>query len=658
MQPKRNPLVEAWLASDFKSIMELARSSSASFSDRLQARAMLTWRQPPKGKASEHLDESVARFLEAFGELPADVEVLLILLLDFHTLLSASGRALEAKHAFREIRRLDHPSLASDLRAQILYRLGMSREAGGDTDAAIAAYDEALASAQRGSFGWYRILGRKVLAGLVHGDLRTTKQDLEALVEFPEFNSQLGVSSDILNAHFCLLTGRLEDGLSIARAWKEADEDQARLFKSDVLFQLLLRSGQNEEVRALLTELEQKIPPDAIVSFSLEYALANRQLDEVRKTARSLIATASDPRSLIPVATALIRAELSSGSTAAARRILRVMDPEERRSAYPVLWARLYWTEDNEGCADKHIGKVLARGGPDYLREQLRFAHEVSESRLATAIDRAQSPHDNVDAPEAIEADSDITGAAWPLTGTTEATRNLRDRLKDYAGTPQPVLIEGALGAVAAQVARKLHEESPGSSEPFMAVHCAGFSNTLKASELFGHEKGAFAGATTSEPGLCVDAGKGTLFLEEVGLLAPPLQKALLDMLDTGRVTSVGSKHARPAKVRIVASSRLPLTELVRQKRYRPELCARLNRLTLAIPPLSERADDIPHLAEQFLEKNAGSDAPSMDGELVAALKAHDWRGDVMELEREIARLVLLSGDSKTLGVELFDKRK
>jgi two-component system response regulator HydG len=208
------------------------------------------------------------------------------------------------------------------------------------------------------------------------------------------------------------------------------------------------------------------------------------------------------------------------------------------------------------------------------------------------------------------------------------------------------VLVRGESGSGKELVARALHFEGTRRAGPFVAVNCTALPHSLLESELFGHVKGAFTGATTARRGLFVEADGGTLFLDEIGDMAPELQARLLRVLEDGEVRAVGADGARTVDVRVVAATHQDLEARVKDGRFRADLFYRLNVITLRVPSLRERGEDIPALVEHFLAqaraRNPRSGVQRFSREAVAALCVLPWPGNVRELENLVQRMVVL----------------
>jgi transcriptional regulator with GAF, ATPase, and Fis domain len=215
-----------------------------------------------------------------------------------------------------------------------------------------------------------------------------------------------------------------------------------------------------------------------------------------------------------------------------------------------------------------------------------------------------------------------------------------------------PILVEGESGTGKELIARAVHLGSPRRDRAFVSVNCAALPHALLESELFGHTRGAFTGAVRDRRGLFSSADRGTIFLDEIGEMAPELQGALLRVLQSGEYRPVGSDEAAHTDVRIVAATKRSLAEEVRAGRFREDLFFRLNGVHVRVPPLRERREDIPLLVGRFLEKfKVSGEEPALTDEARACLMAHDYPGNVRELETIIRRAVLFAKQGK-IGIE------
>jgi len=241
------------------------------------------------------------------------------------------------------------------------------------------------------------------------------------------------------------------------------------------------------------------------------------------------------------------------------------------------------------------------------------------------------------------------------VLGRSAAMREVLDVVERVLDVATPLLIVGETGTGKGLLARAIHAQSERAARPFVTVNCAALPENLLESELFGHVKGAFTGATGARAGLIMEAGEGTIFLDEIGEMPLGLQSKLLDVLERAVVRSVGSDQERRVEARFLVATHRDLRRLVTEGRFREDLLYRLDVVTLELPPLRHRRDDIPELVSHFLaEARARHPRSPVEGFSSAAmtkLLAYDWPGNVRELEHTVERAVLL-GRSAEIGVE------
>ena len=232
------------------------------------------------------------------------------------------------------------------------------------------------------------------------------------------------------------------------------------------------------------------------------------------------------------------------------------------------------------------------------------------------------------------------------IVARSSAMRAVLDVLGRVASSDVPVLLTGPTGSGKGLLARHLHAESSRAGGPFVTVNCAALPEPLLESELFGHAKGAFTGASVSHAGLFTEASGGTLFLDEIGEMAPPLQAKLLDVIERRVVRPLGTTKELRIDVRIVSATHRDLRRRVAEGLFREDLLYRLDVVPLAVPPLRERRDDIPELVDRFLSeaktRHPSSCVASISRECLLEMLEYPWPGNVRELSHAIERLVLL----------------
>jgi DNA-binding NtrC family response regulator len=235
------------------------------------------------------------------------------------------------------------------------------------------------------------------------------------------------------------------------------------------------------------------------------------------------------------------------------------------------------------------------------------------------------------------------------IVGHSPALMYVLDRARLAAQTDADILVEAESGTGKELLARYIHEASRRREKPFIAVNCAAVPEQLLESELFGHVRGAFTGATIAKSGKFELANDGTLLLDEIGEMPLELQPKLLRVLQEREVERLGDSRTIAVNIRIIATTNVSLQTMVDQGRFRADLYYRLNVIPLTLPPLRERLDDISVLAEYFaakFAKQAGRSVPSLHPEFVNGLKKHAWPGNARELSNFMRRVVTMSGDS------------
>jgi len=230
------------------------------------------------------------------------------------------------------------------------------------------------------------------------------------------------------------------------------------------------------------------------------------------------------------------------------------------------------------------------------------------------------------------------------VEGPSQAWQKLKIQIAQVAPSNAPVLIQGETGSGKEVVARLLHDFSRRASGPFLAINCGAVSRELLESELFGHEKGAFTGATGAKIGLIAAAEGGTLFLDELGEMPGPMQVSLLRFLDRNEYRPVGSTRTLHADVRIVGATNQDIQELIHQGRFRDDLLYRINTVTLRVPPLRERTEDLPILVNHILQtlRIPGTTKRTVAKDAWQRLTAYAWPGNVRELRNVIERIILM----------------
>lgn len=300
--------------------------------------------------------------------------------------------------------------------------------------------------------------------------------------------------------------------------------------------------------------------------------------------------------------------------------------------AIPVLIMTAYSSVDT-------AVQALKSGAYDYLTKPLDF--DVLKHTLSRMLEHVRLKSENRRLKDQLQElpDSRIIGRSKPM-------RDLAETIATVAPSDATVLIMGESGTGKELVARELHDKSNRSKGPLVTVNCAALSESLLESELFGHVKGAFTGADRNRNGKFVQADKGTLFLDEIGEIAPSIQAKLLRALQQGEIQKVGSDSIVTVDVRIIAATNRDLLREVADGRFREDLYYRLNVISMTVPPLRERREDIALLADHFFRRLTASNRKELKGftpKAMDMLIKADWPGNVRELENTIEYAVAMT---------------
>jgi DNA-binding NtrC family response regulator len=286
--------------------------------------------------------------------------------------------------------------------------------------------------------------------------------------------------------------------------------------------------------------------------------------------------------------------------------------------------------------------EAMKLGAFDYLRKPF----DIEEVKVV--VDKALAVHNLQEEVRTLRKEAQRRDRLDRIIGKSPAMQKAFQLVEQVAPSRSTVLITGESGTGKEMIARAIHSHSPRADKRFVAVNCAAISGELLESELFGHEKGAFTGATSSKTGKFELAGGGTLLLDEVSEMSPGLQAKLLRVLQEGEVDRVGGTSPIPVDVRILASTNCVLRDEIKKGRFREDLYYRLNVVNISFPPLRERKQDIPLLAGLFSRRYArenDKEIREIPKETLDILMRYNWPGNVRELENVVERAVVLCQD-------------
>ncbi|MDD4273708.1 MAG: sigma-54 dependent transcriptional regulator [Desulfobacter postgatei] len=300
--------------------------------------------------------------------------------------------------------------------------------------------------------------------------------------------------------------------------------------------------------------------------------------------------------------------------------------------AIPVIIMTAY------SSVDKAV-EAMRLGADDYLTKPLNF--EELKLSIERVTKHLQLSLENSQLKAQLLSEGDFSG----ILGTSPAIKEVIDTAKIAAPTDATILISGESGTGKELFAKAIHKNSKRKENPLISVNCAALSETLLESELFGHEKGAFTGADKPRDGLFISADRGTIFLDEIGEVPLSMQVKLLRVLQEKEIQKVGSDKVKNIDVRVIVATNKDLEKEVEKGAFRQDLFYRLNVINVKVPPLRDRADDIPLLAQKFLNKYAKENKKDIKGFTPMAMDAlvkYSWPGNVRELENIIERAIIL----------------
>ncbi|RPJ66913.1 MAG: sigma-54-dependent Fis family transcriptional regulator, partial [Acidobacteria bacterium] len=277
----------------------------------------------------------------------------------------------------------------------------------------------------------------------------------------------------------------------------------------------------------------------------------------------------------------------------------------------------------------KDAVEAIKRGASDFIAKPFQFEELVLV--LDGALEQRRLKSENAYLRSQLEQRYRFEG----IIGRSRPMRNLFQMLETVAATNSTVLITGETGTGKELVARAIHHNSPRKAQRFVALNCSAIPETLLEAELFGHVRGAFTGAVANRPGRFEQAHRGTLFLDEVGTMSVALQMKLLRAVQEREFEKVGDSRPTKVDVRVIAATNSDLAQMVRDGRFREDLYYRLNVIPMALPPLRDRREDIPLLAEHFLGRyrdQMGKAVTGISAEAIRYLSAYDWPGNIREL--------------------------
>lgn len=300
------------------------------------------------------------------------------------------------------------------------------------------------------------------------------------------------------------------------------------------------------------------------------------------------------------------------------------------------------------GSVDSAV-ESMKQGAFDYINKPFNLAE------FSIKVDKAAERIRLTNQIEQLRSQIAGSYAFGSIIGKSRKTQNMIELIRKFANTNANVLIEGQSGTGKELVSRALHNNSDRKNHPFVAINCSAIPENLLENELFGHTKGAYTGATESQKGVFEQANTGTLLLDEIAEMPYNLQSKLLRVIENFEIKALGSDKVRKVNVRILSATNQNLKELVEKKKFREDLYYRIATVSIYIPPLNDRREDIPLLIDHFLKRFSVQYGKSLSitPDALRILTKNDWKGNVRELENVLERAVISSSD-ESLGTASF----
>ncbi len=332
--------------------------------------------------------------------------------------------------------------------------------------------------------------------------------------------------------------------------------------------------------------------------------------------------------------------------------VLKKMRADKRWQAVPVIMVTARSTTED-------VVQGLDAGADDYVTKPIDEAELFARIRAMLRIARLERENSVLNQENSSLREQLDRGAPYEgVVGKSPRMQQVYALVSKVVESDTTVLIQGETGTGKEVLARTIHREGPRGEKSFVTVNCGAMAEHLLESELFGHKKGSFTGAIDDRAGLFEAADGGTLFLDEIGETSPSMQVRLLRAIQEGEIRRVGEERDRKVDVRVIAATHRDLEARVREGQFREDLYYRLSVFPIALPPLRERREDIPLLAQHFLARQTAPNTPrALTTRAMDALCAHSWPGNIRELQNEVERAALLAGGEERIDAMHLSER-
>jgi DNA-binding NtrC family response regulator len=661
---KRLPMVTAFLEGDFLKMRALGDETPKDDPLFKYYHALIQ-----RNNWSTSYPEKAEFIRLALTEPPKDIELFIVLLFSFVLLSAQSDRMEDARRTLELMKQLDRETLKPDIKVKILQAERKIHRTLDHYHDELDCLSRTLALLQPGERMWALIKTDRIRSAIENEDFNLAESELKELHPYTRLivNSWSG-SYELLNAFYLYSCGKHQEAWMVLQSYQAGERNLILRERFFLQILCLIQLDRLSEVEDLLDKARHQIqderPPSLYTEYQLfrwdyEYlrahqAIAHKKLELARQYAKNGVAAVGSHNLRLGREGLLLQVwvDLSMGHSHAARLILNQLDPEESKPRFATEWARLHLLEKNYSRAAACFKKVSQIGIPEFVQYKLKYAYELSPSQttiLFTAQIDKEDTHITVKSEISSLTDKELKERFIVYSGRSKTVLNFLKQIEKAAPLQSAVLLQNEEGTFPGQVARLLHMKSPHSDRLFIPIGCGATSDILHESEIFGHVKGAFPGASRDRMGCLELVKKGTVFLKNIHLLSFPLQAKLLHALEHYEIKPVGSSKFIPIQARIIASTTESLDRI-----FRKDLYHLLSRVQIQIPPLRERIEDIPIMTYLFLKKFYGKTDFIVTDELMDALKQYSWPRNVQELEEDLREITRAAGNSPILTPLMF----
>jgi DNA-binding NtrC family response regulator len=656
----RLALVEAFYNEEHDKIKEIVLSTDKS--DPIYKHYHVIWLL----LSQEITLEEKKNFLRtALESPPSNTELFIILLLFSVILATQSNQVAEAQRAFDLMQQLSKEGVENDVKVSILRSKARIENAADHYQEELEALTEALKLNRVGTKRWAIIQTSRIATAIENEDFDLAYKNLEGLRPYANLTTtSFSGSYEFLRARYLYSSGKANEAMVLVDSKSSDELPNIQRDRKTLRIQCLIKTEKFEQAEHLLNTARMEAPREInqhrfqnkLYLWEIEHlraylALAKKDFQTVRHHCQNALSIIShqSPRFIRESHRLILSTELASRHSRAARVYLNILDPEESKPTYAAEWARLYLLEGDRNRAAHHFQKLTNHTIPELIEDKLRYAFELSISQVTSLLFSSKNEKTLAATHLHTEGKEPKESHSFELAGESAVTAQVRTMIEKFAPVKSSILITGEAGTGKKMIARLLHFKSVHKSEPFIPVNCGASSDTLLTSELFGHLEGAFTDANRNRDGFFVEAGKGTIFLDEIDLLSPQLQTRILRVLENKEVVPIGGQKPKSVQARIIATTHKSLENILRKDLY-----FLLTRAQIHIPPLRERVEDIPLLAKHFLRRLYGKFDIVLSDDLIEALKKYSWPGNVTQLKNEMERMAMKAGQAQVLSASIF----